>query len=103
MPKRRYLRLSETERAELKQVLRRDPRPYMRERVSALLKIADGDSPRQVALHGLLRRRKPQTVIGWLNAYQQGRIAALEQRPRRGRAFSPSAGDEVAGTGPDGT
>jgi len=89
MPKRRYLTLSESQRAELKHVLRRDSRPYMRERASALLQIADGRSAHWVALHGLLRRRKPDTVIGWLNAYEQGGIAALVQRPRRKRDFPP--------------
>ena len=89
MPKRRYLTLSEPQRAELEGVLRRDSRPYMRERASALLQIADGRPALWVARHGLLRRRKPDTVIGWLNAYEQGGIAALVQRPRRKRDFPP--------------
>jgi hypothetical protein len=89
MPKRRYLTLSESQRAELEQIMRRDSRPYMRERASALLQIADGQSGRWVAQHGLLRRRKPDTVYAWLNAYEQGGSAALVQRPRRRRGFPP--------------
>jgi hypothetical protein len=67
MPKRRYLNLNEDQRVELEQLLRRDPRAYMRERASALLQVADGHSAHWVAHDGLLRQRKPDTVIGWLN------------------------------------
>lgn len=96
MPKRRYLTLSESQQTELEQVLRRDPRPYMRERASALLQIGAGRSPHWVSQHGLLRRREPDTVIRWLNAYEQGGVAALVHKPRRRRGFSPSAGGGVA-------
>ena len=89
MPKRRYLALSKGQRAELEQISRRDPRPYMRERATALLQIADGRSGHWVAQNGLLRRRKPDTVYDWLNAYEQGGAAALVQRPRRKRDFPP--------------
>lgn len=89
MPKRRHLTLSESERVELEHILRRDERAYMRERASALLQIADGRSAHWVSQQGLLRHRKPDTVIGWLNAYEQGGIGALVHLPRRGRGFSP--------------
>jgi hypothetical protein len=89
MPKRRYLTLDESERAELEHILRRDERAYMRERASALLQIADGRSAHWVSQHGLLRRRHPDTVIGWLNACEQGSVAALVHKPRRKRGFSP--------------
>jgi hypothetical protein len=89
MPKRRTLTLSDSQRGELEQMWRRDPRPYMRERVSALLQIADGRSAHWVAQNGLLRHRKPDTIYDWLNAYEQGGAAALVQRPRRKRGFSP--------------
>jgi hypothetical protein len=48
-----------------------DPRPYVRERCAALLKIADGQSPHAVARHGLLKPRDPDTVYEWLNWYEQ--------------------------------
>ncbi len=72
-----------------------DPRPYIRERAAALLKIADLDQPqtaRQVALHGLLKRRQPDTVYAWLKRFQVAGIAGLTIQPGRGRkpAFSPS-------------
>ena len=66
--------------------------PYMRERAAALLKIADGCSGRQVALHGLLKPRWPDTVYAWVEQYEAKGIAGLLIKPGRGRkpAFSPS-------------
>lgn len=89
MPKRRYLILSENQRSELERVLRRDSRPYMRERASALLQIADGRSAHWVARQGLLRGREPDTVYRWLDAYEEGGVEGLVQLPRRKRDFSP--------------
>jgi hypothetical protein len=92
----RELPLSPGQRVELERIRDRDRRAYLRERAAALLKIADGDSVRAVALHGLHRRRKPDTVYGWLAANQAGGPAALVQRPRGHRGFSPSAGRRAA-------
>lgn len=89
MPKRRYLILSENQRSELERVLRRDSRPYMRERASALLQIADGRSAHWVARQGLLRGREPDTVYRWLDAYEEGGVEGLVQLSRRKRDFSP--------------
>ena len=96
MPKRRYLKLDEVQRAELERVIRRDRRPYMRERAWALMQIADGKSGHWVSQSGLARKREPDTVMAWLNAYQDGGVDALVQKPRRGRKLSPSADLEVA-------
>ena len=68
---RRTLDLTETQRADLLQHRDHDPRPYVRERCAALLKIADGLSPHAVARHGLLKPRKPDTVYSWLTWYEQ--------------------------------
>jgi transposase len=66
---------------------------YVRERVSAILKIADGMSGRQVALRGLLKRRKTDTVYDWFHRYQAEGLAGLKIKSGRGRkpSFSPSA------------
>ncbi len=92
MAKRRILILSSTARAELEEHRDCDPRAYMRERCAALLKIAAGDSPHEVAWHGLLKRRDPDSVYAWLNRYEQAGLAGLNIQPGRGRkpAFSPS-------------
>lgn len=71
MSQRRTLTLTETQRQELLQYRDHDPRPYVRERSAALLKIADGQSPHAVARHGLLKPRDPDTVYSWLDSYER--------------------------------
>lgn len=80
----------------------RHPRPDLRERAAALVKIAAGQPPRPVAWHGVLVARDPDTVYRWVRRSQAGGVAGLRNRPGRGctPACSPSAGD--AGGGPDG-
>lgn len=91
MPGQIQLTLTAEQEAELIDVRDHDPRPYMRERAAALLKIASGISGRQVALNGLNKRRAPDTVYAWLHRYQTEGLAGLTVRPGRGRkpAFSP--------------
>jgi hypothetical protein len=53
MPYRRTLELSDDGRQDLIHHRDHDPRPYVRARCAALLKIADGQSPHALARHGL--------------------------------------------------
>lgn len=71
------LELSEAEWITLQEGRRHHPRPAMRERCAALLKIAEGASPHWVARHGLLSARDPDSVYQWLKWYQQGGITVL--------------------------
>ena len=73
----RTLKLSSSERDALIEHRNHDPRPDARERSAAMLKIADGQSPRSVARHGLLRPRDPDTIYGWMNRYVQDGIEGL--------------------------
>lgn len=47
-----------------------DPRPYVRERTAAILKVAAGHTPHWVAKNGLLRPRDPDTVYRWLAIFK---------------------------------
>jgi hypothetical protein len=87
MAKRRTLSLSAEERSELEHVRAHDKRPYLREQAAALLKIADGTSVHAVALKGLLKRRKPDTVYGWLTHFEARRT--LHIRPATRGRLSP--------------
>ena len=49
MPLRRTLDLTDSQRQDLLHYRDHDPRPYVRERCAALLKIAAGQSPHAVA------------------------------------------------------
>jgi Helix-turn-helix domain len=84
MAPRRTLGIAEDQRQELLRLRDHDPRPYVRERAAALLKIADGKSPHWVACQGLLKPRDPDTVYGWLDAYEAGGPAGLIARPQGG-------------------
>ena len=88
--------LSEQQREELLDVRDHHEKPYMRERAAAVLKVAgppgeEGQSARQVALHGLLRERRPNTVRGWIHAWREEGIDGFVVEEGRGQkpAFSP--------------
>ena len=87
----RTLSLTEEECQALVQARDQDRRPYFGERCAAVLKVAAGQSARQVALQGLYKVRDPETVCDWLDAYERGGVDGLVQRPRGHRGFSPSA------------
>ena len=92
MPRRVELILSQSQVDELVAMRDHHPKPYMRERAAAVLKVAEGQSGRQVAMRGLLRTRDKDTVYRWMRRYRAEGIKGLELRPGRGRkpAFSPS-------------
>ena len=81
---RRALSLTEEQRQELLELRDHDPRPYVRERGAALLKIAEGTSPHRVARSGLLKPRDPDTVYAWLDRYQAEGVAGLIAHPHGG-------------------
>ena len=83
----RTLNLSSSEHQELRTILHRDPRPYLRERASALLQIAAGSSVAAVARGGLLRARHRETVLIWLNEFNTH--ASCARVPPRGALFPP--------------
>ena len=77
MPQRRTLALNPDQRQQLLFHRDHDPRPAVRERCAALLKVADGQSAYAVARCGLLRPRDPDTVYGWLDYYQERGLPGL--------------------------
>lgn len=92
MAKPLTIELTPEQRRELEYTRDHHELAYVRERASAVLKIADGMSGRQVALAGLLKRRKTDTVYDWFHRYQAEGLAGLKIKSGRGRkpAFSPS-------------
>lgn len=85
---KRSLTLSACERTELEAMRDHDPRPYLRERAAALIKIAEGMGPTVVARSGLLKPRHQESVCLWLNDYEITRT--VRPRPATRRTFSPS-------------
>jgi transposase len=92
MPIPLAIELSADQRRELERARDHHRLPHMREKAAAILKMADGQSGCAVALHGLLRRRRKDTVYGWVHRYRAEGLPGLEVRKGRGRkpAFSPS-------------
>jgi transposase len=91
MPAAHKLVLGEEERVTLEEMSKHHPKAYMRERASAVLKVANGLSIRQVADIGCLKRREWETVAKWVKDYEQHGLRGLYLRAGRGRkgAFSP--------------
>lgn len=88
----RTVKLSEKERAALVDHRNHDPRPDIRERCAAVLKVAEGQSAHDVAAHGLLRPRDPDTVYGWLDRYEQGGLEGLMSGRQGGDRYGPFPG-----------
>lgn len=86
------LQLTKTERQELEGLRDHSPKAYVRERAAAILKVAAGGEPEQVAENGLLKRRNRDTVYRWLERYVAEGSNGLQVRVGRGRkpAFFPS-------------
>jgi len=80
----RTITLTTRERHALEAGRDHDARPYVRERCSGLLKIADGHAPHWVARQGLLKPRDPDTVYHWLDVYEQDGLAGLEAHRQGG-------------------
>ena len=99
MPRRLTFALTDSQRICLGEALKHHPLPYVRERASALLKVAEGRSVPQVAQHGLLQARQPDTLYRWIVAYQEKGIVGLKVGTGRGRkpAFSPGLLDRSGG------
>jgi Helix-turn-helix domain len=77
MAARRTLELKTRQRQELAEYRDHDPRPYLRERCGALLKIAAGATAHAVARWGLLKPRDPDTLYDWLRIYEAEGVSGL--------------------------
>ncbi len=92
MPKVYRISLTKKQKAELETARKRHPKPYVRERAAAILKVAAGWSLRQTAYVGLLKRHAPETIKEWCERYLAEGMSGLIIRSGRGRkpAFPPS-------------
>jgi hypothetical protein len=92
MPAKLQVILSEAQQQELEQARDRHAKAYVREAAAAILKVAAGNSARQVAARGLLKVRDAETVSEWIQRYQAEGIAGLKVKAGRGRkaVFFPS-------------
>ena len=92
MPSQIRIDLRQEQVQELEQARDHHDKAYVREAAAAILKVAEGQSARQVALNGLLKVRDPESVSAWIQRYQTEGISGLMVGQGRGRkpAFFPS-------------
>ncbi len=90
MPKRIKLEISEEQRTQLERWIRNPPRPYLRERARAILRVGAGETLSSVA-EGLRTPVHRTTVKEWVDRFRTEGLAGLKIKPGRGRkaAFSP--------------
>ena len=83
--------LTPRQRQTLTRVRDHHPKPHLREKAAALLKVADGWDLRDVAAFGLLKPRSRNSVAAWLRRFEARGLAGLRVAKGRGRkpAFSP--------------
>ncbi len=93
------IELSDSERQDLERIRNHSPRPYMRERAAAILKMADGLTAKFIAEFGLLKPHDPDTLGDWRHRFLEEGVAGLKIKPGRGRkpAFSPSVPNQGRG------
>jgi transposase len=83
-PSNRTLTLKPAQQDELLWYRDHDPRPYVRERSAALLKVEAGMPPHAVADHGLLKKRDPDTVYAWLDWYETEGLGGILKHAQGG-------------------
>lgn len=103
MPPALHVELKPEQIAELEQARDHHAKAYLREAAAAILKVAQGESVRQVALHGLLKVRDPESVSSWIRRYHKHGLSGLEVASGRGRKpiFFPSQPGRSAPAGAD--
>jgi transposase len=84
--------LSDEQVRQLADLRDHSPKPYLRERAAAILKLAQGLPASQIATQGLPRRRYYETVTAWFHRFEEHGFDGLHIRSGRGRkpAFSAS-------------
>jgi transposase len=89
MPKARDYQLNEAEIEAVEAAIRRDKRPEVRQRCTAIRLLHLGHKPEQVAE---MQAVSIPTIYAWINRWRKGGIEELATKPRSGR---PPKADEA--------
>jgi transposase len=79
MPKKLDFQLTETELYQVTEAIRKDKRPEVRQRATALRLLARGQKPAEVA-EGLAVQ--PTTIYNWFHRFQQSGLEGLANQPK---------------------
>lgn len=85
MPKRIVVDLSPEQQDELEITRNQHPKPYMRERAAAVLKVASGETLTAVGETGLVKRHEPETIHLWIQSYLASGLDGWVIKKGRGR------------------
>jgi transposase len=90
MPKRYEIVLSEEEKQKLESWVKNPPKPYLRERARAILKVSQGETI-QSTTEELRVRVHRNAVSAWVKRFLSERVPGLKIKIGRGRksVFSP--------------
>jgi transposase len=88
MPKARDYHLTEVELAAIEAAIRRDRRPEVRQRCTAIHLLHLGHKPPEVAR---MQAVSIPTVYGWIDRWREGGVEGLANKPKSGRR--PKADD----------
>lgn len=91
MPKRYQIMLTEPERQKLENWVKNPPRPYLRERARAILKVSEGETI-QATAQTLRVRIHRNAVSEWVQRFLSQGLEGLKVKAGRGRKaiFSPA-------------
>ena len=91
MPKRYEVVLTEQEKQKLESWLKNPPRPYLRERARAILKVSQGETIQETAQKLRVRVHR-NAVSEWVKRFLSDRLEGLKIKAGRGRkaVFSPT-------------
>ena len=100
-----YVQWTSEQQEQLEKACRHHPKPHVREKCSALLKLAQGQTAQTIAEEALLTRHAQDTLTDWVKRFQQQGLEGLQVRSGRGRkpAFSPSLARQAGGKIASGT
>jgi transposase len=79
MPKKLNFQLTETELLQVTEAIRKDKRPEVRQRATAIRLLAMGRKPAEAA-EGLAVQ--PTTIYNWFHRFRQGGLEGLANRPK---------------------
>lgn len=89
MPKARDYHLTEAELAEIEAAIRRDKRPEVRQRCTAIHLLHLGHKPPEVAR---MQAVSIPTVYGWIDRWWEGGVEGLANKPKSGRPLKADDG-----------
>lgn len=89
MPKARSYRLTKTELRAVEAAIRRDKRPEVRQRCTAIRLLHLGHKPEEVAR---MQAVSIPTIYGWIDRWWAGGVEGMANRPKSGR---PAKADEA--------